>query len=172
MGTDIFNEVASDAARVCVAQPELYDTHTGNCIMRGAGKALVFVGPQRTDVSDFCENLLQLDKSTTELLPASFHKENVTNIESGSRNIVNHSLQVLDEWTQSRAGHIVIEQPDGSPAICIPSRYEATTLQFCTRLLTKGPKTREMVTNKSKKEVRAPLPGPAQSRSCVRRSQA
>jgi hypothetical protein len=140
--------------------------------MRGAGQALVFVGPQRMEVSDFCENLLQLDKSTMELLPASFHRENVTSIESGSRNIVNHSLQVLDEWMQSRAGHIVIELPDGSPAIAIPSRYDAKTLQFCTRPVAIGPKTRETVTKKSKKDFKAPLAAPVPIRPVARRSQA
>lgn len=139
--------------------------------MRGAGQALVFVGSQRMEVSDFRSNLLQLDKSTVELLPASFHKENVTSIESGSRNIVNHSLQVLDDWTQSRAGHIVILQPDGSPAIAIPSHHDAKTLQFCTRPVANGPKTREMVTKKSQKEVKAPLAAPVPIRP-ARRSQA
>jgi hypothetical protein len=143
--------------------------------MRGAGQALVFVGPQHIKVSDFCENLLQLDESTKELLPPWFHRENVTNIESGVRNIVNHSLQVLDELAQSRAGHIVIMQPDGSPAIGIPSRYsryDAQTLQFSTRPVANAPKTRKTVTEKSKKEVKDPLAAPVPIRPSVRRSQA
>ena len=86
--------------------------------MRGAGQALVLEGPG-IDLSDFYENLLQLDESTQKEFPATFYKENVTCIESGSRTVVRNSLQVLDEWAQMRAGRMVVEMPDGSTAIAV-----------------------------------------------------
>jgi parallel beta-helix repeat protein len=98
----------------------------GNCIMRGGGVAIFLEGPEITgvNVERFKGNLIQMDEGSHELFPSSFHKNNITTIEGGSREVVHHSLDVLQDWTMCRAGHVIIQMPDGGNCIAAPARHE------------------------------------------------
>jgi hypothetical protein len=103
----------------------LNSPHAGNSLMRGGGVALLLEGPEMTgvNVTRFDGNFIQLDGAQNRL-PRAFHKSNMTTLDPNlSSKIIRQSLNVLESWTQKRAGLVVIKNPDGECCIASPSSH-------------------------------------------------